>query len=483
MRFPPDLAGGERAPLLQPPVTRDLELVIGDSTLERRSIYSRCGAGWKSLALSALLVLPSCGSMRNAPPTARLSSAGGSGAPRDQLVSTEPETSASRPAGPLDLEDALALADEHHPEIQAARAYLQAAAGRVDQAGTWLNPRLEASMDAAPFDGRTTGDAEYLVGATQTLPVGGRLDAATTAARAEETRRTFEATTTRRRVHALVRRTFFSVLYTERLVAAERELLETAEAAVSIARAKVSAGEGIPEDVSRAALEAEGTRLRLRRSEAALEEARLVLAESMGRPGMTVSELQGDLYDSLEAPALEELLERAREHPELLAAAAKLDESRARLRLAEVERVPDVEVGFAYHRFEATDTDAFDVGFGIPLPFFSQNRGAIAEARANLEAARAEARSRRASIETRARLIHQRLREALRAVTIYREELVPRAETVLASAEARYAAGDVSLAELLPVRRDAARLKLEALDAVRELTMRWSELEELARVE
>ena len=391
----------------------------------------------------------------------------------------EPASSAIS-EGPLDLQAALKIADLHHPEIRAARARVVAASGRATQAETWLNPRFEARMESARFEGRTTGDAEYLIGATQTLPIGGRVGAAASVARADEKRLALELEATRRRIYSRVRGAFFALLYSERLVATERELLDTAESGVRIAQVRLTAGEGIQEEVVRAELEAEGARLQLGQAQASLERTRLVLAESMGRPDIEVSSVEGDLYETLDVPSLEGVLERIDAHPELLAASANAEASEARLRLAEVERIPDVDVGLMYRRLEETSTDAFDVGFGIPLPIFNRNEGKIIEARANLAGARAEAELRRTSFKTRARLVHRELSQALVEVSAYRERLLPRVENVLASAEARYRAGDASLAELLPVQRDAARLKLAYLEAVRELVRGWGELKELA---
>jgi outer membrane protein TolC len=46
----------------------------------------------------------------------------------------------------------------------------------------------------------------------------------------------------------------------------------------------------------------------------------------------------------------------------------------------------------------------------------------------------------------------------------------------LSSAETRYASGDISLAELLSIRRDWTRVRLEYLDALQDVMQAWAAL-------
>ncbi|HLF93760.1 MAG TPA: hypothetical protein VJB14_09860, partial [Planctomycetota bacterium] len=75
----------------------------------------------------------------------------------------------------LTLDGALAIAERTHPDLAAARARVEAAEGRVTQAGLLPNPELVARMESAPFKGGTTDQAEYPVGLSQRLALGGRL--------------------------------------------------------------------------------------------------------------------------------------------------------------------------------------------------------------------------------------------------------------------------------------------------------------------
>ena len=79
-------------------------------------------------------------------------------------------------------------------------------------------------------------------------------------------------------------------------------------------------------------------------------------------------------------------------------------------------------------------------------------------------------------LTARLRQYHLQLTAALANSSALKTDVLPRAETVLRGAEERYAAGDISLAELLPVRRDWAAAQLTYLDSLREVMQAWAEL-------
>jgi outer membrane protein TolC len=59
---------------------------------------------------------------------------------------------------------------------------------------------------------------------------------------------------------------------------------------------------------------------------------------------------------------------------------------------------------------------------------------------------------------------------------VLQEEILPRAETVLRGAEARYAAGDANLIDVLPARRERTSLQLAYLESLREVLEAWAQL-------
>jgi outer membrane protein, heavy metal efflux system len=133
-------------------------------------------------------------------------------------------------------------------------------------------------------------------------------------------------------------------------------------------------------------------------------------------------------------------------------------------------------VDLYYRRLQHSNVDSFDAGFGFLLPFFDRSQGRIREAKANKAAAQATVRSTQLELEAQLRSAHARLVTSLATARVLREEILPNAERVLAAAERRYKAGDTSLGEVLPVRRERTAFELAYVEALREALEAWASL-------
>ena len=147
--------------------------------------------------------------------------------------------------------------------------------------------------------------------------------------------------------------------------------------------------------------------------------------------------------------------------------------------LAKAERIPDVKVELLYHRLEASQENTLDVGLSIPLPLFNRNQGRLREVRAEVVAAEARSRMTQNELATRLCESYLQLTAALANSRTLKTEILSRADTVLKGGEARYAAGDISLAEILPVRRDWAAVQLSYLESLRDVMQAWAEIKPL----
>jgi len=116
------------------------------------------------------------------------------------------------------------------------------------------------------------------------------------------------------------------------------------------------------------------------------------------------------------------------------------------------------------------------VGVRLPIPLFNRFQGSIQEARAELTAAEARGHVVRNELGRELLASHRTLARAVTAAKLLREEILPRAGSVLQGAETRYRNGDISLAELLPVRRDWTRARLDYLEALNDVMQAWTAL-------
>lgn len=383
---------------------------------------------------------------------------------------------ASRSFAGLTLEQALELAEREHPQVAEAKSRVTAAEGRMLQAGLWPNPEFVAKVESAPFQGSVLGDAEYLAGASIRLPVGGRLEAAVRVEELEAKRAARDLEVRRREVRGRVHAGFAAALFAEQAVRLQEEALRIAENGAALTRARLGAGDALPEDVARA--EVEGVRVRLERDRAASLRslAGLALAAALGDSTIRVESVAGALDAALDLPALGSILSELDENALMSAVKLEIEAAESRVDLARAQRVPDVNLDLFYRRLGTAESNAFDVGVSVPLPLFDRNQGRLAEARAEVSAARARAQGTRSDLERQVREAHARLSRSLAQAKVVKEEILPRFDLVLKGAEARHAGGDLSLADILPIRRERTVAGLAYLEGLREVMEAWAVL-------
>lgn len=380
------------------------------------------------------------------------------------------------PTEELTLEQALTLAERNHPDLVEAGALVQAARARVQQAGVRSNPDAIVRMENAPFRGGAASNADYLAGVGITIPLGNRRQQAIRVEDLDRQRLELEAGGKRLELQRLVQGEFAIALYQEQERHLRGELVVSAEQSVQVIRARLDAGDAVPTDLARGEAELATARAEWRRSDLMRIQALASLAATIGLSEDQVRGVKGSLNANLEVPDLEKLAGELATHPLMAAAVADLSGREAGVGLSKAQRVPDLRTELLYRRIESSQRDALDVGISLPLPLFDRGRGRLLEAESQRDAAEARFRSTRAQLHARLREAHTLLTASLAEARTLETEVLPRMKQVRESTEARYAAGDVNLSEVLSVRRDDASVRLRHLEALRDTMLAWAQL-------
>jgi len=371
------------------------------------------------------------------------------------------------------------MAESLQPELAEAKAMVEAAEGRVRQAGAFPNPEAILGAQQLPLNANASNQKEYVAGIGQTIPLSGRLSKARQAELLDREVRARGLEVKRRDIRKRVHSAFATALYQEKAYQAQTEIQLNASKAVATTQARLEAEDALREDLARVEMQLARAKVELQRAESLREQALLALASAMGNPTLSVKSLTGALDATFEIPTLETLAANLASQPESAQAEADIRARNARVDAAKAERIPDVKVELLYHRLEASQENTLDVGLSIPLPLFNRNQGRLREARADAAAAEARSRMTQNELTTRLRESYLQLTTALANSGTLKTEILSRAETVLKGAEARYAAGDISLAEILPVRRDWAAVQLSYLESLRDVMQAWAEIKPL----
>jgi len=381
----------------------------------------------------------------------------------------------------LTLEQALNMAEDLQPQIAEAKAMVEAAEGRARQAGAFPNPELIAGAQQLPLSGNQPNEKEYLAGLGQTVPLSGRLGKAREAELLEREVRTRGLDVKRREIRQRVHNAFATALYQEKAYQTQKDILQNAEKGLAATRARVEAGDALKEELARVEIELARAKVELQRTVSLRAQALVGLVAAIGDATLNVKSLAGTMEATFDIPALESLVADLPAQPESALADADIRARMARVDLEKAERIPDVKVEVLYHRLEATSANTVDMGLSIPLPLFDRNQGKLREARAEQAAAEARARMTQNELTTRLRESYLQLTAALANSQTLKTEILGKADTILKAAEARYAAGDIGLAEVLPVRRDWAAVQLAYLESLRDVMQAWAEVKSFSR--
>jgi cobalt-zinc-cadmium efflux system outer membrane protein len=394
------------------------------------------------------------------------------------LAGSTPAVLGSNTNGPLNnltLERALQMALRSHPHLAEAAANLEAARARAATAGRLPNPEIVGRMESAPLSSGTTSLAEYVAGFSQTIPLGKRLSAARDVERAGADLREKEQEAAAWNLTRSVRGAFATALFTSRVWQAQTNLAANIEELVRITKARVEQGDAAPIDLARVEAEAAQQRLEVKESDHLHREAMHALSATLGDFNTSVESLAGNLEDALEIAAIKSESYQITDNPNLAVMEGAIEAQLARVRLAKSERIPDVNLDLFYRRLQGTRESAFDVGVRIPIPVFDRNRGRVREAESELRAAEARMERSRNELGLELRSRELALERALDTVSVLQSDVLPKVETSLRGAEARYAAGDTSLSDLLAVRREATAARLHYLEALRAVMVAWSD--------
>jgi outer membrane protein TolC len=374
------------------------------------------------------------------------------------------------PAAALDFSDPRAVVDaalEAHPTLTRMRAEAAAARERIVPARSLPNPMLMAGVQNKQVDLR---DDEmmtmYMVGISQTLVRPEKREARRDAAELEAQAMERQVDSARAEIERDVLLAWYELATDDAQLGATAQIRETIDAVIASARVRYEVGSAMQADVIRAQLQGsdldqETLRLRgTRRAAASRLLALLGLPTETNIPHLTMPENTDDLADvdqqanaSSTPPS---------DHPALLALEAEVARAEAEIRMARLDRRPDLDLEAQYgHR--ATQRDMFSVTARIELPLRAKQlveprvreailrrdaaKNAVDELRRELTRAMAEAV-----------VAHE---EATSQMKFHHEVLVPQAQLAFESTLAAYQTGSAPFDAILTTETDYLRLRLQ----------------------
>jgi len=361
----------------------------------------------------------------------------------------------------LTFDEALARAREQAPSVLIARARIEEARGRL--AGARIryrdNPTIDASTGPRSTEVGTLTDVD--IGISQVFETGGQRAARIAGAEATVSREdaaTADATRLALRDVAIA---FLRLLHAQERLALLQGAEGVAVEVVSVANRRYTAGDVALLDVNVAKTALARARAARLSADAERIEAAGLLQRLLNLQRGVLPAARGALRVDrrIELPALVAAVEN---RPDLRALRAEIADAQADTRLGQAMTRPDIGVGARYKHEEGHRAVLGAVTLTLPVFARGQELQATGTARASrlrleLDAARAAAVS-----EVESAYAAYAARQA--AVTAFEQEALSGLDENERLAQRSFDVGQVSLPELLLIRRELVETRLEYLD-------------------
>jgi cobalt-zinc-cadmium efflux system outer membrane protein len=366
---------------------------------------------------------------------------------------------------PLTFQQALAMARDRAPRVAIARARIDEARGRLAGAQVRFrdNPVIDASAGPRWLETGTVTD--YELGVLQTFELGNRRDARIASAEAAVARESAVSDATIRQlvrdvavayVRALLAQTRIDVLRAAETVA--KEALDAAERrfrAGDIAVLDVNVARG---SVARAASQ---TRAADAERTAALGELKALLAWSNPADPQPI----GNLSDLIRS-GLDVQIVAPSERPEVQTIAAEAAEARADIRLGQAFKKPDLGFGVRVKRDEGHQAAGGMVLLAIPI--FNAGQEQVATGTARERRAELERTAVMSELDLRARAARATFTLRVSATEPLERDVLPGLEENERLARRSFEVGELSLPDLLVIRREFVDSRLQYIQALAE---------------
>lgn len=297
---------------------------------------------------------------------------------------------------PLSLDQAIALALEHSPRLQASTASVDVMKARLQNTRSVLYPKIDTRF-VYPFIGTESG-----VSVNQRLWDFKRTQYQVQAGKAQIASSAFDEVTQREEIILHTKNAYYTVLSQQTMVAAAEKILQESQKRLEQAEGLEKVGRIPKTDVTRARIQLTEARLQLTTARNNVEKARAQLATVLGLEGaLPYTVLPALEYQRLDLDLEAAIQEALQQRPELQSLAAKEQAMAANVLASRQDHYPVIFGRLEYRiEGEGANQPGFIVGVGVRHTLFEGFAGTarVNEARANLMASEAEVAAMRQQI-------------------------------------------------------------------------------------
>lgn len=350
-----------------------------------------------------------------------------------------------------DVEELVRHALIHNPEIAAAEARVNRMQAKVPQARALPDPMAMVSL--GNMAQTATGRVTAMSGLQQKLPLPGKLSSKARMAEEEANAARAMRDAKALSVAAMVRSTYWDLYLAEqtsRVLGSSRGLIESVQSAVE---ARLKSNQANQADLLQVTTEAAklDEQIILAKRDASVARARLnTLLHRPANAALPPARWQSGIGNLPAQPPLDD-------HPAMAQAAAKLRQFNAQLKLARLERFPDITVGLQHAAVSdsgvspmSNGRDQFYATLGVNIPLWQEPRKAAEEeARAGQLESEAGLSSTRDELSYQLAETRTRVETQKRLITLFDDRILADAKQAFEVSLAAYSSGKLPFVDLI----------------------------------
>jgi outer membrane protein TolC len=374
------------------------------------------------------------------------------------------------------------LADEmrtNHPALRAARFHWDAARENANAVRTWEDPKVRGGVMFADV-GMRADEGDIVYGVEQTLPLWGKPQLERRMAEAEAAKEESSADYQFQTLRRNLAKVLFSTALAEHTVEVGVEDLSWLDSMEATLEQRYRVGEVGQVWLLRVQNDRAKRIEQLRTDRAKLDNERVTVNRLLNRnllepwPSLRLPEPAGSIVFSAQLLSL-----AMQGEPRLKMVQKEITMAGAAVAVTKKKLWPDVMVAVENRNFSGTgDWRQTELMVGLNLPLWNRGkyRSEVAREKARLAAVEAERHDYELELRQEIHTLTVRIDAARREALLYRNEIVPRSEQAVASAQAAWTTGRGMFLDLLEARRMLLEARFMYARAVAEQYQMLSEL-------
>jgi cobalt-zinc-cadmium efflux system outer membrane protein len=387
------------------------------------------------------------------------------------------------PAYSMTVEEAVQQALQHNPDLQILRLEDGSARGQLEKARLLLisNPSVEGNISKKERPPGEDGDAftNYGFKLSQEFEVAGQRGSRIAVAENELARVQAGIKDKERVLISEVKDAFTKVIALKKKSGLALEIVHLKEELLGYTKIKYQAGDISGLDVNLAEVELSKAKRDFLQSEKEHRKALLALQElTGGSPDLSLS-LQGALPSDVPALPDKQTIKGLAfsRRPDAKATVFEMEKTKAALKLAKKEVIPNVTLAGFYDRDELRNVAGLAVS--IPLPLFDRKQAERKEAYARAEGAKIKSSGLQKTINREVEQAYSDLATAIEEMTLFQKEIIVKAAENLTLLNLAFKEGKVGFFEVRLAQKDTIEAQFAYIEAQTKTQMALNAIEKI----